>query len=86
MELLFRIALLAGWYAVTLRALTAACDWNDMVHRELFGRKASAAVMANALSQLIFPPLGALKFLRLFAFASDVRGICGYRVPVIHRE
>lgn len=54
-------------------AFTAACNRYDMVHCQFFGRSFLFAVLALALGQLAFPPLGFPQFPGLAAFAFQIR-------------
>lgn len=60
---LFIIAGFAAGDAVALVAFSAAHDGQDVIHRQLFGRERFSAIVANALGQLLLPPIAFAQFL-----------------------
>ena len=66
-----RIALLAGRDYVAFRTFAAADDWNQVIHRKLFGGSFSTAVVAKPRGPLSLPPLARTQLLCLPAFTPN---------------
>jgi hypothetical protein len=66
----------ATWHQIPFAGLATADERHEVVHRQLFGRKAYAAVMANPYGELTFPPLARAQLPRFSALAADL--LVGY--------
>lgn len=69
------ITLLTGGDEISFRRLSTSHERDEMIHRQLRGRKPPLAVVADSRGALASPPLGATEFSRLVFLALDIRGV-----------
>src|SRR5688572_20830895 len=67
-----RIALLAARDHVAFGGLSAAHDWNEMIHCQFLRWELSGAMMANTCGAFALPPLARAQLPRLLPFAPNL--------------
>lgn len=70
--LFFSVALFATRHEISLGGFTAAYDRDQVIHGKLPWREPLAAVMADPLGALSFPPLAGPQLLGFTALAADL--------------
>lgn len=66
------VAGLAGRHHVASGGSPSSNQRHNVVHRQLFGERLAAAVMAGSSGYLPLPPLGLAQVFRLFFLTSDL--------------